>query len=149
MSVNEENRDKLTNPSTKVKNLNDMIGFNGKNKIPFEERGDLENQLWFHVKGFEGIANDRQWINEIINQIRDLKDEVKSEIIIPKKLIKVDQKGQQISKEGKKEFKQIDSDIAFNSVEKAITRLIRLGFIIDYTREGNPPRFIIEMHLLS
>ena len=39
-------------------NLNDMIGFNGKKKIPFKERGDLENQLWFHVQGFEGIANE-------------------------------------------------------------------------------------------
>ena len=101
-------------------------------KVNWPTRGDLENQLYFHLTSWGDIKTERGWVDKILHEVKDKTldqtVEVSIENFIPLDPVTGKEK---VDKFGKKVTESDESH-----KERAITRLQRLGFVVDYTKQG-------------
>ena len=124
----EKNAENLLDRQKKIADLRKE-----NSKIAMNDRGDLENQLYFHLTSWGSIAEERGWVDKILFEVEDKTVsqtiEVPIEFFTP---LDPETGKEKVDKKTGKKLRESDE----RHKERAITRLQRLGFISDYTKQG-------------
>jgi len=114
----------LLNPNNKIEEIYEKLKM-----IPREEDDDITRALFFHTKSFRGIAQEKQNVREILESLEDISRKGRRVISIPEGISKRANKYEQ--------SRQI--------AEKALHRLLLIGFVSDYTIDYSREEFTVQL----
>jgi ATP-dependent DNA helicase RecQ len=114
----------LLNPNTKVEEIDEILKI-----LKWQEKDDITRNLYFHIKAFRGIAEEKQDVEEILKQLGGVTKKSEKVLSIPDK---IRQKEDKYTK-------------ARGIAEKVLHRLLLIGVISDYTINYSRKEFTVKL----